>query len=90
MSDASSPELSPPKTTFIRFRLSHIESVISWKDDKLYDQRDSPFSDQLKGVPIVRIYGATDQGQRVVAHVHGVFPYSYIEYTGSLDPDEGQ
>jgi DNA polymerase zeta len=28
-----------------------------------------------------------DTGQRVVAHIHGVFPYLYVEYKGKLDAD---
>lgn len=44
---------------------------------------------RLSSVPVVRIFGSTDQGQTVTAHVHGVFPYIYIEHKGTLDPDEG-
>ena len=40
-------------------------------------------------VPMVRVFGATDTGQKVCAHIHGAFPYLYIEYTGSLEPEEG-
>lgn len=41
-------------------------------------------------VPVIRVYGATETGQKVCAHIHGVFPYLYVEYTGSLIPDEGE
>jgi len=40
-------------------------------------------------IPIVRVFGATETGQKVCAHIHGAFPYLYIEYTGSLTPDDG-
>lgn len=41
-------------------------------------------------VPVVRVFGSTQTGQKVCAHIHGAFPYMYIEYTGSLAPEEGK
>jgi len=40
-------------------------------------------------VPILRIFGATESGQRVCAHIHGVFPYLYVEYPGAYFKDDG-
>jgi DNA polymerase zeta len=39
---------------------------------------------------VIRVFGATETGQKVCAHIHGAFPYLYVEYTGSLIPDDGK
>ncbi|ORY80222.1 hypothetical protein BCR35DRAFT_266236 [Leucosporidium creatinivorum] len=75
--------------TVIRFRLSDLDSILE-RNPSPFDHRVSPFmppGQRLDAVPVIRIFGATDQGQRVVAHVHGAFPYVYVEYKGSLNPD---
>ena len=41
-------------------------------------------------VPVIRVFGATETGQKVCAHVHGALPYLYVEYRGDLAPEEGQ
>jgi DNA polymerase zeta len=41
-------------------------------------------------VPVIRVFGSTDTGQKVCAHIHGAFPYLYIEYHGDLDSSTGQ
>ncbi|KAI9808566.1 MAG: hypothetical protein M1825_003715 [Sarcosagium campestre] len=35
-------------------------------------------------IPVIRVFGATQTGQKVCAHIHGAFPYLYIEYEGSV------
>lgn len=40
-------------------------------------------------VPVIRVFGSTETGQKVCVHVHGAFPYLYIEYDGALNPEEG-
>lgn len=41
-------------------------------------------------VPVVRVFGSTETGQKVCAHIHGAFPYLYVEYQGSLEPEDGK
>ncbi|KAG7099225.1 hypothetical protein E1B28_001091 [Marasmius oreades] len=38
--------------------------------------------------PIIRIYGPSSDGRKVCVHVHQVYPYLYVEYTGSLESRE--
>lgn len=42
------------------------------------------------GVPVIRVFGTTETGQKACAHIHGAFPYLYIEYDGILAQDEGE
>lgn len=39
----------------------------------------------LPQVPVIRVFGATETGQKVCLHIHGAFPYLYIPYTEALD-----
>jgi DNA polymerase zeta len=39
-------------------------------------------------VSVIRVFGATDTGQKVLLHIHGAFQYTYIEYSGSLMPED--
>lgn len=41
----------------------------------------------LPHVPVIRVFGATETGQKVCAHIHGAFPYLYVPYTESPDQD---
>jgi len=91
------PPPSPDKDCTIRFRLTDIDSETSYNPECEYAQCVSPFYKNkdgstmlLSSVPVIRLFGATDKGQRVVAHVHGVFPYLYVRYKGKLDPDSGK
>ncbi|KAF7507885.1 hypothetical protein GJ744_010049 [Endocarpon pusillum] len=39
-------------------------------------------------VSVIRVFGATETGQKVLMHIHGAFQYLYIEYSGSLIDEE--
>lgn len=36
-------------------------------------------------LPIIRLYSSTPTGRNVLIHVHGVYPYFYIEYKGDIN-----
>ena len=38
-------------------------------------------------ISVLRVFGATETGQKVLMHVHGALQYTYIEYSGSLVPE---
>ncbi|KAF2225309.1 hypothetical protein BDZ85DRAFT_273162 [Elsinoe ampelina] len=54
-----------------------------WGGKSLASQQNGP------QVPVIRVFGATETGQKVCAHIHGAFPYLYLDYDGSLDKDRG-
>lgn len=39
--------------------------------------------------PIIRVYGMSSIGKKTCVHIHQVYPYFYIEYTGNVDPESG-
>lgn len=41
-------------------------------------------------VSVIRVFGATETGQKVLVHVHGALQYTYIEYSGSLIREDVQ
>ncbi|KAI9466500.1 hypothetical protein BX667DRAFT_273039 [Coemansia mojavensis] len=36
----------------------------------------------LTAVPVIRVFGTTRNGQRICLHMHQVWPYMYVRYTG--------
>ncbi|UZJ54097.1 hypothetical protein CBS101457_003417 [Exobasidium rhododendri] len=85
-SDASASSTSVPS---FRLRLINIDHVLTRPSLGL-DRTECAFNapgQPLSRVPVLRVFGATPAGQRVCAHFHGIFPYCYVEYKGSLEPD---
>src|SRR5437588_12290017 len=69
--------------------IDHYQANPSHFDPQLFPNGGSHQRNPPK-VPVIRIFGSTETGQKVCAHVHGAFPYLYIEYDGSLAPDQGK
>lgn len=79
--------LNVPAPIF-RVRLINIDHVVTFPGP--WDRTESAFTtpgQPLRRVPVLRVFGATPAGQRVCAHIHGVFPYCFVQYDGSLEPD---
>lgn len=41
--------------------------------------------DYLSQVPVIRVFGRTDEGKVILVHIHGVFPYLYVKYEDDLE-----
>ncbi|KAM5347076.1 hypothetical protein ACJ41O_010081 [Fusarium nematophilum] len=68
--------------------IDHYQATPTRYDPQLRnDVRPSQISKGPK-VPVVRVFGSTETGQKVCAHIHGAFPYLYVEYQGGLASDE--
>ena len=40
-------------------------------------------------VPVLRVFGRATNGESVCVHVHKVYPYFYIPYSGGIEDEEG-
>lgn len=69
--------------------IDYYQATPSRLDPQIRSDVDPSGSRKEPKVPVIRVFGATETGQRVCAHIHGAFPYLYIEYDGSLIPDQG-
>lgn len=69
--------------------VDHYQSTPSDFDPPLFGNYGSTQRVDAPQVPVIRVFGATETGQKVCAHIHGALPYLYIEYRGGLGKDEG-
>ena len=65
--------------------LDHYQAYPSLLDPPLWGDPTLLSQKTLPQVPVIRVFGATETGQKVCLHIHGAFPYLYIEYTRPLD-----
>ncbi|KAK5163323.1 DNA polymerase zeta [Saxophila tyrrhenica] len=82
--------MAEPETFRVRLNcIDHYQSPPSALDPPLWGV--STYSSTQRGtlpnVPVIRIFGATETGQKVCMHVHGAFPYLFVPYTESLEQD---
>jgi len=73
---------------FFSFRIIDSDFYVT-KPNKFMDISYSTlYKEEVEQVPILRIFGVTKYGQKCCIHIHQVYPYFYIKYAGSLDPDK--
>jgi DNA polymerase zeta len=70
--------------------IDHYQSIVTKFDPLLRSDVQASQLNKEPKVPVIRVFGATETGQKVCAHIHGAFPYLYVEYNGSLVPDDGE
>ena len=70
--------------------VDHYQAIPSHFDPNLQHGRSASQRKEAPTIPVIRVFGATEAGQKVCAHVHGALPYLYIEYDGSLVPEDGK
>lgn len=68
--------------------IDNYQSVPTQFDPQLRNNVNPSQVSKEPSVPVIRVFGATETGQKVCAHIHGAFPYLYIEYAGSLVPEK--
>ncbi|OJJ34165.1 hypothetical protein ASPWEDRAFT_173588 [Aspergillus wentii DTO 134E9] len=68
--------------------VDHYQANPSELDPPLPYKNEASKKDDRHKVPVIRIFGATETGQKVCVHVHGAFPYLYVEHEGPLNPEE--
>ncbi|MCJ1404208.1 DNA polymerase zeta [Xylographa trunciseda] len=68
--------------------VDHYQATLTEYDPQLFRVREQGQQRLVPRVPVLRVFGATPTGQKVCAHIHGAFPYLYIDYGGSLDSEE--
>ncbi|KAF4549285.1 DNA polymerase family B-like protein 2 [Elsinoe fawcettii] len=68
--------------------VDHYQAAPTSLDPPLWGEKSRASQQSGPQVPIIRVFGATETGQKVCAHIHGAFPYLYLEYDGSLDQEQ--
>ena len=70
-----------PSSPVLRVRINHIDHILV---------EPGPLDNSSQHlVPIIRVYGISSIGKKTCVHIHQVYPYFYVEYTGKVDPESG-
>ncbi|KAF2861492.1 hypothetical protein K470DRAFT_256873 [Piedraia hortae CBS 480.64] len=67
--------------------VDHCQCAPTVLDPPLWGVQATAQQAKLPQVPIIRVFGSTETGQKVCVHIHGAFPYLYVPYLESLEPD---
>lgn len=72
----------------LRIRVTNIDATVVKSIDKSLDDTTLPC------LPVIRVFGHVDGSDgsskyNACVHIHQVYPYLYIEYTGSKEPQAG-
>ena len=70
--------------------LDHYQGTPTEFDPNVFGGHEAVQKGQAPKVPVIRAFGSTPTGQKVCAHIHGAFPYLYVEYRESLEQDDGK
>lgn len=78
--------------TLFRCRINNVDHYqalpVAEFDPPLPRPIDENASKGVHKISVIRVFGATETGQKVLMHIHGVLQYTYIEYSGSLAPED--
>lgn len=70
--------------------VDHYQATPTAYDPQLPGIHGSNQQRAVSKVPVIRVFGATETGQKVCAHFHGALPYLYIRYDESLLQEHGK
>jgi len=80
-----SAENYDPKTTDLAFQWMDIDMYSAREPLRVNPSGAAPVGSLNPPVPIVRMYGVTQEGRSVLAHIHGFTPYFYVALPPSAD-----
>ena len=69
--------------------VDHYQASLTPFDPPLFGSHDSTQQRNAPLLPVIRVFGATETGQKVCAHIHGALPYLFIEHHGSVEKHKG-